>query len=60
MANPFLMKTRFTFFCLLLLLGFFDINAQNGFPGVAIVPLKMNRSPLFGKDIVINDMPDRD
>lgn len=54
------MKTRFTFFCLLLLLGFFDINAQNGFPGEAIVPLKMNRSPLFGKDIVINDMPDRD
>ncbi len=24
------------------------------------IPYKTNRSPLFGKDIVIHDMPDRD
>lgn len=49
------MKTRFTLFAFLLLC-LTGLNAQTGFFGGTVVPLKP-QSPLFGKDIKINDMP---
>ena len=36
-----------------------DLNAQIS-RDKPLLPVQTNRSPLFGKDIVINDMPDRD
>jgi hypothetical protein len=52
------MKTRFLLFAFLLLC-LTGLNAQTGWFGGSGVPLKP-QSPLFGKDIVIHDMPDRD
>jgi hypothetical protein len=49
------MKTRFKFFILIIyLLSIEGIHAQYGFLGGSAFPLKP-QSPLFGKDIVIND-----
>jgi len=47
------MKARLTFIALLLLF-LTGLNAQTGLPGSSVIPLKP-QSPLFGKDIVIND-----
>ena len=47
------MKARLTFFVLFLLF-LTGLNAQPGLPGSSVIPLKP-QSPLFGKDIVIND-----
>jgi len=33
------------------------LMAQSGNPGVSANPLTGSRSPIFGKDIVINDQP---
>ncbi len=52
------MKTRFTLFAFLLLC-ITGLNAQTGFFGGSVVPLKP-QSPLFGKDIVINDSSSQD
>jgi len=52
------MKTFITFSVLLLLLSLNGLNAQTGLLGNSVIPLKP-QSPLFGKDIVINDLPDR-
>jgi Secretion system C-terminal sorting domain len=52
------MKARFTIFVFLLLF-LSGLNAQTGFFGGSVVPLKP-QSPLFGKDIVINDQPTQD
>lgn len=49
------MKTRFTLFAFLLLC-LTGLNAQTGFFGGSGGPFKP-QSPLFGKDIVINDQP---
>jgi hypothetical protein len=51
------MKARLTFIALLLLF-LTGLNAQTGFLGRSEGPLKP-QSPLFGKDIVIHDQPDR-
>jgi len=52
------MKSRFTLF-VFLLLCLTGLNAQTGFFNRQGVPLKP-QSPLFGKDILIQDQPDRD
>jgi len=55
------MKARFTYFVLLLF--FISINglhAQSGLLGRPVVSFQPNGSPLFGKDIVINDQPNQD
>jgi len=52
------MKTRFTLFTFLLLC-LTGLNAQTGFLGGSVVPFKP-QSQLFGKDIVIQDISDRD
>lgn len=52
------MKKRFTLFTFLLLC-FTGLNAQTGYFNGQGVPLKP-QSPLFGKDIVIQDISDRD
>jgi len=52
------MKTRFTLF-VFLLLSLSGLNAQTGFFGEPVVPLKP-QSPLFGKDIIINNQPGHD
>jgi len=49
------MKARFTLFSFLLLC-LSSLNAQTGSFGGAVVPLK-SQSPLFGKDIILNDQP---
>jgi len=55
------MKASFTFLVFFLLLFFFnDLNAQPGSFGGSKVPYQMNRSPLFGKDIVIDNQPTLD
>ena len=53
------MKAFITFSVLLLILSLNRLNAQTGLPGNSVIPLKP-QSPLFGKDIVINDQPDQD
>jgi Secretion system C-terminal sorting domain len=53
------MKTRVTFFVLLLFVILMKgLNAQTGEPGSSVIPLKP-QSPLFGKDIIINDLPNQ-
>jgi len=53
------MKARFTFFILFLFLHSLEgIHAQTGY-GRSVVPLKP-QSPLFGKDIVVNDSSTQD
>jgi Secretion system C-terminal sorting domain len=49
------MKARFTIFAFLFLC-LTGLNAQTGFLNGSVVPLKP-QSPLFGKDIKINDLP---
>ncbi len=49
------MKARFTLFAFLLLC-LTGLNAQTGFLGGSVAPLKP-QSPLFGKDIILNDQP---
>ncbi len=49
------MKARFTLFAFLLF-SFTGLNAQTGLIGGSMVPLKPE-SPLFGKDIILNDQP---
>ncbi len=49
------MKTRTTFFVLLLFVILMKgLNAQTELPGSSVIPLKP-QSPLFGKDIIIKD-----
>jgi len=51
------MKAQFTL-VIFLLFWLTGLNAQTGFIDGSVVPLKP-QSPLFGKDIVIHDQPDR-
>jgi hypothetical protein len=52
------MKSRFILF-VFLLLCFTGLNAQTEQVGGTVIPLKP-QSPMFGKDIVIQDISDRD
>jgi hypothetical protein len=49
-----LQKTLIVILCLFFSYG---LNAQNGFLSDSIIPYQPYGSPLFGKDIIINDQP---
>src|ERR1035437_1808476 len=53
------MKNKYLFFLLAVFLTSIGGYTQSNFGFSGSVPLKENYAPLFGKDIIINDNPDR-
>mgnify|MGYP001359781642 CR=1 FL=1 len=45
---------------ILLILSAFDLYAQTGSNRDPLLPLRANRSPLFGKDIIVDNQPSQD
>jgi hypothetical protein len=55
------MKRRLSFLLFISILFFLSgLNAQPGSLGNPLTPYQLNGSPLFGKDIIINDHPTQD